>query len=184
MKPMACCLTEPIAEDSLNVAEVLAFDPENAPAPQDEPQHACINCKGSSRRVTRKTMLLMLKPERLDEIGQGKYRFCPDSDCRVVYFSEDSGIAFTTVDIRVRVGLKEKVDPVPLCYCFGFSEVDARAEITATGRCLIPQRISALIKQGMCACPARNPSGACCLGEVNKAVQRLLTETATEMQPV
>lgn len=181
MKPMDCCSTEPKAEDSLNIAELLAFDPENAPAPQDEPQRAC---KGSSRPVTRKTMLLMLKPERLDEIGEGKYRFCPDSDCRVVYFSEDSGIAFTTDDIRVRVGLKEKVDPVPLCYCFGFNEVDARAEITATGRCLIPQRISALIKQGMCACHARNPSGACCLGEVNRAVQRLLTETATEMQPV
>ena len=178
MKPMNCCSTEPIAEDSLNVAEVLAFDPDNAPAPQDEPQHACINCKGSSRSVTRKTMLLMLKHEHLDEIGQGEYRFCPDPDCRVVYFSEDSGTAFTTIDIRVRVGLKEQVDPIPLCYCFGFDVSDARAEIAATGRCLIPQRISALIKQGMCACPARNPSGACCLGEVNRSVQRLLTETS------
>lgn len=178
MKPMDCCSIEPVTEDSLSVGEVLASDPDNAPAPRDDPQHACINCKGCSRPVTRKTMLLMLKPEHLDEIGKAKYRFCPDSNCSLVYFSEDSGIAFTTVDIRVRVGLKEKVDPVPLCYCFGFDEADARAEITATGRCLIPQRISALIKQGMCACPARNPSGACCLGDVNKAVQRLLTETS------
>lgn len=184
MKPVDCCSIEAVDGDALNVAEVLAFDPENAPAPQDEPQHACINCKGSSRPVTRKTMLLMLKPERFDEIDESHYRFCSAPDCRVVYFTEASGKAFTTDDMRVRVGLKEKADPIPLCYCFGFNEADARAEIATNGRCTIPQRISALIKQGMCACPARNPSGACCLGEVNRAVQRLLAGAAAEMQPV
>jgi len=183
MKPMDCCLIAAVDDDAVNVAEALAFDPENAPAPQDEPQQACINCKGSSRPITRKTMLLMLKPERFDRIGDGEYRFCSAPDCRVVYFTEGSGIAFTTVDLRVRVGLKETSGPIPLCYCFGFDEASARAEIAATGRCTIPQRISALIKQRMCACPARNPSGACCLGEVNRAVQTLLIETAVEVHP-
>lgn len=81
-----------------------------------------------------------------------------------------------TDDLRVRVGLKERVDPIPLCYCFGFEESDAREEISRTGTSTISQRIAALIKQKMCACPARNPSGACCLGEVNKAVKRLIDE--------
>lgn len=184
MKPMDCCSPEAVADDPVNGSEVLAFDPENASAPQDEPEHACINCKGSSRPVTRKTMLLMLKPERLDGIGESEYRFCSASNCNVVYFTEASGIAFTTVDIRVRVGLKEKADPIPLCYCFGFNEADAREEIAATGRCNIPQRISVLIKKGMCACAACNPSGACCLGEVNRAVQSLLAGVPPEMQPV
>ncbi len=184
VKRMDCCSTEAPAEVAVNVAEVLASDPENAPAPQDDPQHACTNCKGSSRPVTRKTMLLMLKPERFDEAEESEYRFCSAPDCRVVYFTEGSGVAFTTDDVRVRVGLKEKADPIPLCYCFGFDEADARREIAATGRCTIPQRISALIKQGMCACPDRNPSGACCLGEVNRAVKRLLAEAAPAMQPV
>jgi hypothetical protein len=76
----------------------------------------------------------------------------------------------------VRVGLKVKQDPIPLCYCFGFDEANARDEIAHTGQTSTPQRIAALIKQGMCACPERNPSGACCLGEVNKAIERLLTE--------
>jgi hypothetical protein len=183
MKQTDCCSTEAAADAPVNVAEALASDPENAPAPQDDPQHVCINCKGSSRPVTCKTMLLMLKPERFDEVGEGEYRFCPAADCRVVYFMEDSGATFTTDDVRVRVGLKEKSDPIPLCYCFGFDEADARAEIASTGRCTIPQRISALIKQGMCACPARNPSGACCLGEVNRAVKRLIAEATPEMQP-
>lgn len=144
---------------------------------------ACTNCAGSSRPVSRKTLFLMLKPERFDEVAESEYRFCSAADCRVVYFTESNDVTFTTDDLRGRVGSKEKADPLPLCYCFGFDEADARAEIAATGRCSIPQRIAALIKQGMCACVERNPSGACCLGEVNQAVKRLLTEAVPEMQP-
>ncbi len=183
MKEMDCCSTKARALAAVNVAEVLASDPENAPAPQDDPQHACTNCKGSSHPVTRKTMLLMLKPECFDRVWESEYRFCPTPDCHVVYFTEGDAATFTSDDLRVRVGLKEKADPIPLCYCFGFDEAEAREEIAATGRCTIPQRISALIKQGMCACPARNPSGACCLGEVNRAVKKLLAEVSPEMQP-
>jgi DNA-binding transcriptional MerR regulator len=95
---------------------------------------------------------------------------------KVVYFAAVAGAIFTADALRVRVGLKVKDDPVPLCYCFGFEETDARAEIALTGRTTIPQRITAFIKQGMCACEERNPSGACCLGEVNKAVKRLMAE--------
>jgi hypothetical protein len=120
----------------------------------------------------------MLRSELLDRVGEDEYRFCTDPDCRVVYFTEDEGSCFTTDDLRMRVGLKEKDDPIPLCYCFGFGEVDAREEIARTGRCSIPERISALIKEGMCACPEKNPSGACCLGEVNRAIKRLMIKAA------
>jgi len=73
----------------------------------------------------------------------------------------------------VRVGSKEHDDPIPLCYCFDFDEADVREEIVRTGESAIPQKISAMIKQGLCACETRNPSGACCLGEVTKTVTRL-----------
>jgi hypothetical protein len=118
----------------------------------------------------------MLKPEHFDRIGDGEYRFCLNPECQVVYFTEGVGAPFSTDALRLRVGLKLKDDPVPLCYCFGFEEKDARAEIALTGRTTIPQRIMAFIQQGMCACEERNPSGACCLGEVNKAVKRLMSE--------
>ncbi len=91
-----------------------------------------------------------------------------------MYFTESGDQIFTTEDLRVRVGLKERTDPIPLCYCFGFDEADLREEIERTGRTTIPQRIAELLQQTMCACPARNPSGACCLGEVTKAVKRLI----------
>lgn len=135
-------------------------------------------CAGHS--VTRKTMLLTLKPEHFDRAGAGHYRFCADPECRVVYFPEGEGATFTTDDLRVRVGMKEKQDPIPLCYCFGFDEADMREEIAQTGQTSIPQRIAALLKRGMCACPERNPSGACCLGAVNEVVKRLLAEHQAE----
>jgi hypothetical protein len=142
----------------------------------DDPGHACTSCKGVRHPVTRKTVLLMLKPQCFDRMGESEYLFCAGPECPVVYFAEDGETRFTTDDLRVRVGLKERVDPIPLCYCFGFDEGDARNEITATGQCSIPQRISALIRRGMCACVERNPSGKCCVGEVNRAVKRLMIE--------
>jgi hypothetical protein len=179
-----CCSTGEAAGAPVDVSAALAADPDNAPAPQDDPAHACASCRGASRPVTRKTVLLMLRPELLESVGEGEYRFCPDSECRVVYFTEGGGRSFTTVDLRVRVGLKEREGEIPLCYCFGFDEAGAREEIRRTGgSSSVPRRIAALIKQGMCACPAKNPSGACCLGEVNKAIKRLEAETAGAGQP-
>lgn len=170
---MKCCPPGPAAGPSADVSKELPYDPDNAPAPRDDPGRGCASCRGASRPVTRKTMLLMLKPEHLGRVGEGEYRFCPSPDCRVVYFTDGGGPSFTTEDLRVRVGLKERDGIIPLCYCFGFDEAEARGEIERTGQSTIPQRITALIRQGMCACPARNPSGACCLGEVNRAVKRL-----------
>ncbi len=151
---------------------------QKAPTPtlRNEAKHACLSCGHASRAVTRKTMLLMLKPKHFDRIGDGEYRFCLNPECQEVYFTEGEGATFTTDALRVRVGLKVKEGPVPLCHCFGFEEAEVRAEIALTDRTSIPQRITAFIKQGMCACEERNPSGACCLGEVNKTVKRLMAE--------
>jgi len=137
-------------------------------------QRGCLSCQGPSHPVALRTMLLMLKPELFDQVGESQYRFCASPTCPVVYFSPER--CFTTSDVRTRVGLKEKDGPVPLCYCFGFNEEDLREEIKAEGHTTVPQRISALIKERMCACEERNPSGACCLGEVTRAVKRVLKE--------
>ncbi len=74
---------------------------------------------------------------------------------------------------RIRVGLKVTEDPIPLCYCFGFDENHIRNEIERTRNTSVPEKVSKLIREGLCACEARNPSGMCCLGELNKTVNRL-----------
>lgn len=145
-----------------------------AESQKEGPQRGCMSCDGTSRPVTLRTMHLMLKPEHFAQVGEGQYRFCASPDCPVAYFSRER--SFTTGDLRVRVGLKEKDGPIPLCYCFGFYEQDLRREIEAAGNSTIPQRISALIKKRICACEERNPSGACCLGDVTQAIKRLMKE--------
>ena len=165
---MGCCTVD-------TQTDVLAVDPVKVPETKDS-EHACKSCKGAGRPVTRKTVLLMLKPQCFDQVGDSEYRFCASLECRVVYFAEDSETRFTTDDVRGRVGLKEREDPIPLCYCFGFDERDVRDEITVTGRCSIPQRVATLIRKGMCACVERNPSGKCCLGDLNRAVKNLMSE--------
>ena len=115
----------------------------------------------------------MLKPHLLEQAMTGTYSFCAVRECPVVYFEEQGSHRFTRDDLRVRVGVKESCDPIPLCYCFGFDESHMRDAITRTGRTTIPARISTLIREGLCACESRNPAGVCCLGEVNRAVKRL-----------
>ena len=111
---------------------------------------------------------------RISEPGDKPgFRFCRTATCKVVYF-HSVGDRLEKKDVRVRVGLKEIEDPVPVCYCFGFTEAMVREEIRETGRCTIPERITAEIKAGRCACEIRNPQGSCCLGNVNAAVKRLL----------
>jgi hypothetical protein len=136
----------------------------------------CSACAGVSRFVKKQTMLLMLKAELFERINDGQYYFCADPDCEIVYFPETEGTCFYKTDLRVRVGVKESHDPIPLCYCFGFDESDFRDEIKATGQAMIPAKIVKMVKAGMCACDTRNPSGACCLGDITKMVKRLQTE--------
>jgi hypothetical protein len=96
-----------------------------------------------------------------------QYYFCEAQDCDVVYFAlEPQALIFRREDLLVRVGVKETADPIPVCYCFGFTRGDLRDEIAETGQSEIGQRISAEVKAGNCACKVKNPSGKCCLGEV------------------
>jgi len=119
----------------------------------------------------------MLKPDLSEQALMGTYRFCAARVCPVVYFEEHGTGVFTKDDLRVTVGVKARQDPIPLCYCFGFEESHIRAEISQTGKTTIAQKISTLISEGLCACEARNPSGACCLGDVNRATKRLLEKS-------
>src|SRR6266545_750131 len=159
---MNCCATEAsFAESGSEVVEAVSGSREGPEAVIQ----SCGNCGGQSRPVSRKTVLLMLKPELLDLAMTGTYRFCSARDCPVVYFEDQASHRLTIDDLRIRVGLKAKEDPIALCYCFGFDESHIRDEISRTGNTNIPERIAALIGQGLCACETRNPSGMCCLGE-------------------
>lgn len=93
-------------------------------------------------------------------------------DCCVVKKIEEPAIG-VELDETLICGSKASNDWVPLCYCFGFDESHLREEIAQTGTTTIPERISRLIREGLCECDVRNPSGNCCLGEVRRTANRL-----------
>jgi hypothetical protein len=172
---MNCCAVE--ESRGINNSVVDQSDLSSA-AESDSLTSGCGNCLGQGRPVSRKTVMLMLKADLLEQAVTGKFSFCPARDCQVVYFEDQGTGRFTVDDLRTRVGLKVKEDPIPLCYCFGFDESHMRDEISQTGETTIPATISRLIREGLCACDARNPSGMCCLGEVNKAAKALKLQFA------
>jgi hypothetical protein len=132
----------------------------------------CSTCEKEGRPVERQTVFHHVKHEHLERVHGESYRFCADPSCRIVYYS-DKGTCFTVDELRELVTTKAQGDKRPICYCFGFTEGDAREEIARTGTSAIPSTISRLIKMGMCACEVRNPAGVCCLGDVNRIVNRV-----------
>ena len=120
--------------------------------------------------MTVKALLTGAALRRLD----GKaYRFCPDPSCDVVYFDVDAGSTFQREDLTVRVGRKETEDPIPVCYCFGITAADLRADLVERGGTDIPASIRADVRAGHCACEVKNPEGSCCLGNVSRAIQSI-----------
>jgi hypothetical protein len=121
------------------------------------------------RIVPRRTLEALLTADAAARLGPGTYRLCPDPLCDVVYFG-DGGV-FIQADVRVPVWHKAP-STSPLCYCLGESEVSIRSEISAVGCSGAESRVRQAIAAGRCACEVRNPTGACCLGEVAAAVRR------------
>jgi CopZ-like zinc binding protein len=157
-----CCSVEGSADTCANVGDKGAMS-------------RCAECGTEGRPIDLQTILHHVKHEQLEPVNGKAYRFCSDPNCEIVYFA-DSGTCFTVNDLRELVTVKTTGDKRPICYCFGFNEGDARKEIELTGGSTIPSIVNRLIKAGMCACEIRNPSGACCLGEVNRTVKRLSDE--------
>jgi Zinc binding domain len=132
----------------------------------------CPACGKKGKSVATLTVKSLVRDHtRVDR--SGSYSFCRTPDCDVVYFSSDT--MFRKPDLKVRVGIKETEDPIPLCYCFDYSRADIRHDIEKLGSTKIPDEIDAEIQAGFCACEVKNPSGSCCLGDITRAVHAAKT---------
>ncbi len=140
-------------------------------------QNACGGCGEIGRTVACRTVVHHVKSEKLSSVVDEEYKFCSSPNCAVVYYTA-SGQTFMVDDVREPVTSKTEGDARPLCYCFGFSEGFARQEIARTGESSVSKQVSRFIKEKLCACEIRNPSGMCCLGEVNKTIKQLIVESA------
>src|SRR5713226_10284624 len=84
------------------------------------------------------------------------YSFCRTPECDVVYFSDQA--VFNKPDLKVRVGIKETADPIPLCYCFDYGRADVRRDIESTGSTTILEEIKAEVQGGFCDCEDKKTS--------------------------
>jgi hypothetical protein len=134
--------------------------------------------------VDRHTVKALLTEMALRRLEGGAYRFCPDSDCDVVYF-DGHGPCFRRADVRVPVWHKEPFGTRMICYCFAESEASIRTELDADSLSLVVERVRAHIDADRCACEVRNPRGTCCLGDLIAAVKRVeaARQPASSLEP-
>lgn len=115
------------------------------------------------------TLRSLVRDECAGEIEARAWFFCDLAGCDVVYFSAD-GKVVNKKSMKVRVGIKEKESPRPVCYCFGHTVESIGEEIARTGRSTVAAAITAKINAGLCTCELLNPKGRCCLGDVTRIV--------------
>ena len=135
---------------------------------------SCPACGTEGKPVKPVTLRSLLQPHLRAQVRDEVYRFCASPDCELVYFSDDGAQTFTRADLTVRVGVKERGAPRPLCYCFDHSAESIREEWARTGKSTILEGIRAKVKAGACQCEVTNPGGGCCLGDITKELKALL----------
>lgn len=116
------------------------------------------------------TVRSLVRPEYSASVEGREWFFCGQPECDIVYFTHD-GRTLEKGALKVRVGLKEKDAPRPVCYCFGHTVESIREEIGRTGRSTAAASIREKIEAGECRCEVLNPRGTCCLGDVNNVVK-------------
>jgi len=124
----------------------------------------------AGRRVPSITVRGLVRNPATSDGAEVGWFYCDLADCDVVYF-EPGGRVIRKEELTVRVGAKEKEPPRTLCYCFGHTVEEIREEIERTGRCTVAASIRGRIRAGECRCELVNPSGSCCLGEVERVVR-------------
>ncbi len=133
----------------------------------------CKECGNKGVPVKEITLKSLVKEPVLETIESlDGFYFCEAPSCEAVYFNNEQHVYLYKEDVKVRVGIKETENPIPVCYCFGWTQERIFEQIKQLGYSTAVQEISAKVKAGECTCDISNPSGRCCLGNVYKVVRR------------
>lgn len=137
------------------------------------PPNACPTNQQVGQRVELVTLKALLALP-LTEITHPRYYFCPDPHCPTVYYSADGTQVFTEAQLRERVYQKHPHETdICVCYCFQHRVAELHQSAEQAGGSRVVAAITQGIQSGQCACEIRNPQGACCLGNVRRALKQL-----------
>ncbi len=133
----------------------------------------CPACGMHGGPVETVTLKSLLRPDALARLDpQARHRFCGTPVCPVVYWWSSGH--FIEADLRVPVFQKGSANPLPVCYCFGFTEEDVEREARQSTRFSMLDTIRQHVAAGRCACELQNPQGSCCLGNVAAVAKRAM----------
>ncbi|MDP2735878.1 MAG: (2Fe-2S)-binding protein [bacterium] len=138
----------------------------------------CPICGNPGRKVTALTLDHHLSGPLREELGND-VTFCPNPRCDVVYCNPAGKVA-KKGDTVLPVTAKDSGDDVFVCYCFEHKRGDLRRDLAEKGETDIPNKIRQGVKEGRCDCERKNPQGACCLGNVAKAVKKIQSELSSK----
>lgn len=130
----------------------------------------CPDSGTNSRKIQRRTIEHMLKPELVVNISDSQYYYCANPDCPVVYFSQDGSSRFTTEEIQIAVFAKDSGRDVKVCYCYDWTRGRIEDEIRETGNSTVSREVAEKVRASLCECDIKNPKGTCCLGDLNRYV--------------
>lgn len=71
--------------------------------------------------------------------------------------------------------MNDSTDP-RVCFCLDIQRDDFEQDVLKHGRSRLIESVLEAIKQGICECKSRNPSGSCCLGDLKKRESALLLQ--------
>lgn len=130
----------------------------------------CPVCHQKGKIIQLITLKALLQPTALETIcPELTYAFCPNSSCKVVYFSDEQ--TFDKDMLKVSVFQKDAALDVPVCYCFGWTR---ERLIQAAQENQNPiAHIREQVQANRCGCEVNNPQGACCLGNVTSFMRTL-----------
>ena len=132
----------------------------------------CRECSCKGKPVNEITIENLVKKPVIEEIESlNGFYYCETPNCGVVYFNNEQQVYLHKEDVKVRVGIKETESSIPVCYCFGWTNKKIFEQIKRQGNSTAVKDITARVKSGECECEKKNPSGRCCLGDVNKVVR-------------
>ncbi len=133
----------------------------------------CIECSQKGELVKIETLISLIKKEKRNQIYNQAFYFCKTPNCLTVYFNNQKSIYFHKEDVSIRIGIKEKESPIPMCYCFGWTKEKIIEQIQKQGYTTIIEEISTKIKANKCDCIRKNPSGKCCLKEIKAFLKKI-----------
>jgi len=132
----------------------------------------CPLCRKKGRAVKPVTIESLVKETARTRLTRADgFEFCAGQSCDTVYFHPQSGERILCSEVKVRIGQKETCPPRPVCYCFGHTVEEIEEEAAKTGTSRVPESIAEQCRQGFARCEETNPQGACCLGNVQKALR-------------